>query len=489
MSTLVVVDQPENWNLHIPDISVVSARSYLVDPQFINQSHTQIFNLCRSYRYQSLGYYVSLLAEARGHRPIPNISTIQDMKLSTLVKLASEELDDLIQTSLSPLRSKEFVLSIYFGHNVAKRYDRLCNHLFKLFEVPFLRANFVKTAQGKWQLQNISPIATKDIPEEHRSKVIRFITEYFSGKRFHVRKKQPPRYDLAILYNPEETHPPSNERALKAFIKAADALRLGAELVTKDDFARLGEFDALFIRETTNVHHHTFRFARKAVAEGLIVVDDPGSILRCTNKVYLAELLQRNKVPVPKTMIVHKQNIHEVIPQIQLPCILKQPDSAFSQGVSKAKTEEEFIYKAKQLLEKSELVVAQEYMPTDFDWRIGIFDQKPLYACKYYMASKHWQIIKTEKNGKFVEGNFKTIPIELAPPKVVKTALKAANLIGDGLYGVDLKQVGNEVYVIEVNDNPNIDGGIEDSVLKEHLYLQIMEVFARRLEQRKSRWS
>ena len=67
----------------------------------------------------------------------------------------------------------------------------------------------------------------------------------------------------------------------------------------------------------------------------------------------------------------------------------------------------------------------------------------------------------------------------------MKTAIKAANLMGDGLYGVDMKQVGNKCYVIEVNDNPNIDSGIEDSLLKDDLYLRIMEVFLRRIEDRK----
>jgi glutathione synthase/RimK-type ligase-like ATP-grasp enzyme len=59
--------------------------------------------------------------------------------------------------------------------------------------------------------------------------------------------------------------------------------------------------------------------------------------------------------------------------------------------------------------------------------------------------------------------------------------VRAANLIGDGLYGVDLKQVGRECYVIEVNDNPNIDAGTEDAVLKDALYREVMGVFLRRI--------
>ncbi len=63
-------------------------------------------------------------------------------------------------------------------------------------------------------------------------------------------------------------------------------------------------------------------------------------------------------------------------------------------------------------------------------------------------------------------------------------ATKAASLIGDGLYGVDLKQTAKGVYVVEVNDNPNIDAGVEDAVLKDELYKLIIRDFVRRLDER-----
>jgi len=75
--------------------------------------------------------------------------------------------------------------------------------------------------------------------------------------------------------------------------------------------------------------------------------------------------------------------------------------------------------------------------------------------------------------------------VEHCPPALIKLALKASALIGDGLYGVDIKQVGNRFYLIEINDNPNIDAGVEDKVLKDDLYLRLMRVFARRVDERK----
>ena len=489
MPSLIVVDDPADWPLELPGAELVPARAYLTDRRYIGLRGAKVYNLCRSYRYQSLGYYVSLLAEARGHKPLPSVTTVQDLKSPKMVRVISEELDQLVQKSLAPLQSKEFVLSVYFGRNLAKRYDQLSQHLFKLFPAPFLRCSFVFSGKaGKWILQSLGPVAASEISAEHRPFVVEVAREYFRGRRRSSGRKTAPRYDLAILVAPGEAEPPSDEKALQRFMRAADAVGLSTELVQKEDFGRLAEFDALFIRETTSVNHHTYRFARKAVAEGLVVIDDPESILKCTNKVFLAELLEHNKIPTPKTLIVHRGNKDAVLPQLGLPCILKQPDSSFSRGVVKVEEEAGLKEAMARLLEKSELIIAQEFLPTSFDWRVGIFDRQPLFACRYYMARCHWQILRRDTKGlKMEEGRFDTLPVEHLPTVVLRTALRAANLVGDGLYGVDLKQDREKVYVIEINDNPNIDAGVEDKVLKDEIYLRIMRVMLARIELRKGR--
>jgi len=140
------------------------------------------------------------------------------------------------------------------------------------------------------------------------------------------------------------------------------------------------------------------------------------------------------------------------------------------------------------MLEKSELVIGQKFMPTDYDWRVGVLDRKPLYACKYFMAGGHWQIIKRDPLGKITgEGMSECVAVDEAPKAIIRTALRAANLVGDGFYGVDLKQTGRHVYVIEVNDNPSIDAGVEDEILKDELYRQIMSVILERIERKKGR--
>jgi len=57
--------------------------------------------------------------------------------------------------------------------------------------------------------------------------------------------------------------------------------------------------------------------------------------------------------------------------------------------------------------------------------------------------------------------------------------------MGNGLYGVDLKEVNGQAIVIEVNDNPSIDHGVENAIRKNELYHDIMSVFLRRMEARR----
>ncbi|PJF33648.1 MAG: RimK family alpha-L-glutamate ligase, partial [Phototrophicales bacterium] len=158
------------------------------------------------------------------------------------------------------------------------------------------------------------------------------------------------------------------------FCTIAESHGLRTELVGKTDYGRVAEFDALFIRETTAVNHHTFRFARRASASGVIVIDDPESILRCTNKVFLAELLTRHSLPIPKTVIFSKDNWEQVIDKIGFPFVLKQPDSSFSAGVVKIQDQTSLDAELPRMLDASELLIAQEFVPTEFDWRIGVLD-------------------------------------------------------------------------------------------------------------------
>ena len=197
----------------------------------------------------------------------------------------------------------------------------------------------------------------------------------------------------------------------------------------------------------------------------------------------MAEAMENAGIPTPKTVIVHKDNKNTVLETTGLPVVLKSPDSTFSFGVKKAETKEDYLEMVNTMLKSSELVIAQEFSPSDYDWRIGILDGKPFYACRYYMAKGHWQIYNwgAEKKDDR-DGNADCLPIDKVPAKIIKNAVKAAKLMGKGLYGIDIKEVGGKALVIEINDNPNIDAGVEDLYYGDRVYSEILEALKNRLE-------
>ena len=484
MRRLIVVDDPGAWTLGGHDGAVVSVSEYLSPAEPWPTRGIRVFNLARSYGYQTRGYYVSLLAEARGHRVIPDVRTIQDLNAPGFVRFIPTDVEDLIQKSLARLKSDDFVLSIYFGENVAAQHQALARALFRLFPVPFLRAKFGRGQ--KWSLRGIRALPLDEIPEQHLEFMHDAARRFFARKRYQPERSDRSRFDLAILVNPAEREAPSDKQALNRFMQAARRQGFSVEFIGKDDYPRIAEFDALFIRETTAVNHHTWRFSRRAQAEGLAVIDDPDSILRCANKVYLAEILKGAKIPIPRTEIIQRGQRRQALARLGLPCVLKIPDSSFSQGVAKANTEAEYLELTDKMLESSDLVIGQEYAPTDFDWRVGVLEGEPLFVCKYFMARGHWQIYNwASRRRRDVWGNYETLAVADAPPAVVQTAVKAARLMGDGLYGVDIKEIDGKPVVIEINDNPSIEAGVEDKVLGMALYDAIIGTLRRRVEARR----
>ncbi len=488
--SILLLEQPEEWLRSNPDMKempLVAARDYLTGEVWARTKGLKVVNLCSDRDYLDVGYYCSLLAEARGHRILPGVRTINDLAESESYPIDLEELNRRLTRLLSrrraeaPRTSLEFVL--VFGDAPVLELKPLGRALFELFPAPLLQV--VLEQSTLWRVSSVRIVSPTELKGDDCKRFSQVLKTHLTRRWRKPRSPRESRYDLAILHNPEETMPPSNRKALALFIRAARGEGMEVELITRDDFNRLAEFDALFIRETTAVNDHTYRFARKAQLEGMVVMDDPESILRCGNKIYLAERLAARRLPAPKTLIVHKDAVRSLADQLGFPMILKVPDGSFSRGVIKVTDQSELQRGVEQLFRDSELVLAQAFEPTEFDWRVGLIGGEALYVCQYAMAPGHWQIVNHQAKGKrYATGKHTTLAVEDAPPELIQLAQRAARLMGDGLYGVDIKQTTQGYKVIEVNDNPSIDAGVEDMVLGDALYRRIMAEFVRRLEQR-----
>jgi glutathione synthase/RimK-type ligase-like ATP-grasp enzyme len=484
----IIVDDARVWAPYAPSEQVITASDYLQRSEVASKPG-YIINMCSGLEYLGTGYYCSLLGEARGEKVIPSVSTINDLHNFNHYRLFEADLGRIIESYLRKLGETEpdvLELLVVFGKCCIPELAGFARLLFERYSAPLLRVQLRRAPV--WKVAELRFGTMQELDDDEQSFFGDTLDAFCKRVWRKPRNRRHYRYDLAILHNPDEVLPPSNRAALRKFVRAGKEVGLDAELITLDDFGRLAEYDALFIRETTSVNHHTYRFAKRAEKEGLVVIDAPDAILRCSNKVFLDQLLDTQNIPLPRSHLLLRDqpvDFDQLEEELGFPIILKIPDGSFSIGVEKAESRDELRELLKTMFRSSAILLLQEFLPTDYDWRIGILNQRPIYACKYHMARGHWQIYNHSAN-KHRSGKAETVGIQHAPREVARIATRAARLVGDGLFGVDIKISGQRVVVIEINDNPSIDSGVEDAYLGDELYRMIMGDFVRRLNQVRS---
>ncbi len=260
-------------------------------------------------------------------------------------------------------------------------------------------------------------------------------------------------------------HTKEEATALDRFKMAAEAKGHLFEYIFKRDMNRIPEYDAVFIRATTDPMNTAYVVSRMADALGKVVIDDPHSIRVCSSKVVLDDLFRQNNIPSPKSLLFagdySDENLSHISGCLGFPLVLKAPYTKFSSHVEKAHDEAEFRLIAARYLKNATPIVLQEYMPSGFDWRVGMLDNQVLYLCKYYMPRGGWKV-RSLVDGKNQWGRVVPILRRNAPKKLEELAVKVSRCVGDGLYGLDVKEIDGEFYCIEINDNPSFYAGLED---------------------------
>jgi hypothetical protein len=355
----------------------------------------KVINLCRNYDYLSLGYYCSLLAEARGDRITPTVETILDLQHRHAQQAAMARLDRLI-AGLDEVPRSVNTLSfhVFFGHVEDPELADFARKAFELFRCPLLEIGLERPeGLNGWKTTAVKALDPRDVDASRDTLFLGALDEFTRRRWSPARVQSAPKMDLAILHDPADPLPPSNLKTLQRIVEVGESMDIAVELIRRQDHSRLTQFDALFIRETSAVAHHTFKFAKKAAAEGMPVIDDPGSILRCTNKAYLAELLRGNGIGTPRTRLVSRRSLARFEDTLIYPAVLKVPDGSFSRDVKKAQDFRQFQDIAAAMFKDSEILLVQDFMYTPYDWRVGVLGGKPLFVARYHMVRDHWQII------------------------------------------------------------------------------------------------
>src|SRR5690606_22048626 len=252
----------------------------------------------------------------------------------------------------------DFGLLVYFGRSSYPPLADLARQVFETFPCPILRIEFER--QRVWQIASIRPAGLHTLSDQQEDSFADALDRFSTKLWRKPRARRTSRYDIAVLQDPEEAMPPSNRKALKQFVAVGRDLGVELDLVTRNDFARLAEYDGLFIRETTALNNRTYRFARRAEREGMVVIDDPVSILRCTNKIYLHDLMKSRRIPIPRTEILFRDDARKLaaLPDLLgFPIVLKIPDGSFSRGIIKVETAEQLQHAAEELFGHTALLL------------------------------------------------------------------------------------------------------------------------------------
>lgn len=259
----------------------------------------------------------------------------------------------------------------------------------------------------------------------------------------------------------------SNEfEALMRFRAAAESLGHRADVLFRRELRKIPSYDAVLIRALTDPMNSSYVAARIAEMHGKPVIDDSRSILVCCDKVHMYRRLMKAGVAIPRTEFVDAPEAtaargRELLDRLGPRVVLKAPDSCFSRYVEQVTTPEDFAKVGERFLRRADRLVVQEFVESDFDWRIGVLGGEPLFACRYVIPEETFKIMAVV-DGRTVSCRVEAVPVGQAPPHVLAAALAAANAIGRGLYGVDLKDDRGRAVVIEVNDNPTINADEED---------------------------
>ncbi|MBP1928222.1 glutathione synthase/RimK-type ligase-like ATP-grasp enzyme [Methanolinea mesophila] len=243
----------------------------------------------------------------------------------------------------------------------------------------------------------------------------------------------------------------------------AEAMGHSVEFIFPVDIHRIPQMDALFIRARTDPMNVTYVAARMASFHDIPVIDDPRSIRVCSDKINMYCQLMKKGVSIPRTIFLSRHELspekaEELFGELGRPLVIKEPSTSFSLRVEKVQDTAEFMRVSRRFSKLSDWIVVQQFVESQYDWRIGVLGGELLYACKYTIPTTTFKI-QASVNGHVVYCDVLSVPPEEIPPDVLDLGLEAGNAIGNGLYGVDIKKADGHACVIEVNDNPSLESG------------------------------
>ena len=219
----------------------------------------------------------------------------------------------------------------------------------------------------------------------------------------------------------------------------------------------LDKFDAIIPRISSSMTKYGTAIVRQLEMQGEYVLSKSLAIVRARDKLRSMQLLAKNDIDVPKTLISRNTaDIDELLAQLgEMPVIIKLASGTHGNGVVLAETKKaaKSVMQAFYLNDDSGTnILLQEFVKESAGTDIRAF-----VVGSKVVASMQRRSLDDDFRSNLHKGGSGTI-IKLTPEEE-KVAVKAAKMMGLSVAGVDIMRSNRGPLVLEVNASPGF--GIE----------------------------
>ncbi len=226
--------------------------------------------------------------------------------------------------------------------------------------------------------------------------------------------------------------------------------------------ADISDYGLVYFR-TSKVHGRDFvaaSIAQYLANRNAEYIDRSVNMIANPDKLYQYVMLADNGIAIPQSvfMLPHLLNdaYERLVVDLGLPFILK--DSSGSRGEHNylINSHAEFSRALRQAEDLDMLLIAQKYIPNDFDYRLITLGGKVVMAIKRVRS-----VSKTHLNNVSQGGRAELVELTSLKPSLINQAGQGAKLFQLQIAGVDLVQdkVSKLWYCLEVNKAPHIYSG------------------------------
>lgn len=196
---------------------------------------------------------------------------------------------------------------------------------------------------------------------------------------------------------------------------------------------------------------------------GSFMCNTRNAMLTCNNKLTTALLFEKFGIPTPKTAFVsNEKNIDDALELIggvdKFPVILKTLTGTQGIGVVKVESYDSLVSTIQALWKHNAELLIQEFMPSDFDIRTFVVDNKIFASTKRIQGSDDFRT-NTHRGAEAVPYKLKDEEIEVI--------LRASRASKAYLCGVDHIIHKGKPYVLEVNGSPGTGAEYEGYIYKD----------------------